>query len=295
LDEVFGPVLTAMVTPFKENGAVDYVAFRTLARYLVEHGSDGLVVTGSTGEAPTLSDRERLLLYAAAVDEVGERASVIASTGTYDTRHSVALTEQADNLGVDGFLIVAPYYSRPPARGIVEHFKHIAARTDKPILAYNIPVRTGVKIEVETFAQLARIGVVGVKQAWDDLDEARQIADLGLHLYAGNDELVMPFLAVGGVGGICVHTHLVGPAVKDMIRRYKDGDIEGAEAISESLDPVLDAIGVVINPISTKAALNLVGHEVGGVRLPLVEATPGEVAQIRAALERGGILQPSRA
>jgi 4-hydroxy-tetrahydrodipicolinate synthase len=292
---VFGPVLTAIVTPFKANGDVDYVAFRTLARYLVEHGSDGLVVTGSTGEAPTLSDRERLLLYAAAVDEVGERASVIAATGTYDTRHSVALTGQADNLGVDGFLIVAPYYSRPPARGIVEHFRHVAAATDKPILAYNIPIRTGIKIDGDTFAELARVGVVGVKQAWDDLDEARQIVDLGLQLYAGDDNLLLPFLQLGGTGGICVHTHIVGPAVQDMIHLYSSGDVEGAEAICESLDPVLDAIKVVGNPISTKAALKLVGHDVGGVRLPLVEATPGEVAQIRAALERGGVLEPSRA
>jgi len=208
---VFGPVLTAIVTPFKANGDVDYVAFRTLARYLVEHGSDGLVVTGSTGEAPTLSDRERLLLYAAAVDEVGERASVIASTGTYDTRHSVALTGQADNLGVDGFLVVAPYYSRPPARGIVEHFRQITAATDKPVIAYNIPVRTGIKIDVETFGQLARVGVVGVKQAWDDLDEARQIVELGLQLYAGDDNLLFPFLQLGGTGGICVHTTSSGP------------------------------------------------------------------------------------
>jgi 4-hydroxy-tetrahydrodipicolinate synthase len=292
---VFGPVLTAIVTPFKANGDVDYVAFRTLARYLVEHGSDGLVVTGSTGEAPTLSDRERLLLYAAAVDEVGERASVIAATGTYDTRHSVALTGQADNLGVDGFLIVAPYYSRPPARGIVEHFRHVAAATDKPILAYNIPIRTGIKIDGETFAELARVGVIGVKQAWDDLDDARQIVDLGLQLYAGDDDLLLPFLQLGGTGGICVHTHIVGQAVQDMIHLYSSGDVEGAEAICESLDPVLDAIKVVGNPISTKAALKLVGHDVGGVRLPLVEATPGEVAQIRAALERGGVLEPSRA
>src|SRR4051812_3153741 len=146
-----------MGTPFKANGAVDYGAFPTLPRHPLEHGSDGLIVTGSTGESPTLSDREKLLLYAAAVDEVGERASVIAGTGTYDTRHSVALTEQADNLGVDGFLVVAPYYSRPPARGIVEHFRHIAGSTDKPIVAYNIPSRTGINIEVETIAELAKI------------------------------------------------------------------------------------------------------------------------------------------
>jgi 4-hydroxy-tetrahydrodipicolinate synthase len=207
----------------------------------------------------------------------------------------VALTGQADNLGVDGFLIVAPYYSRPPARGIVEHFKHVAAATDKPILAYNIPIRTGIKIDAETFAELARVGVIGVKQAWDDLDDARQIVDLGLQLYAGDDDLLLPFLQLGGTGGICVHTHIVGQAVQDMIHLYSSGDVEGAEAICESLDPVLDAIKVVGNPISTKAALKLVGHDVGGVRLPLVEATPGEVAQIRAALERGGVLEPSRA
>jgi 4-hydroxy-tetrahydrodipicolinate synthase len=291
---VLGEVITAMVTPFKANGAVDYVAFRRLARYLVEHGSDGLVVTGSTGESPTLSDREKLLLYAAAVDEVGERASVIAGTGTYDTRHSMALTEQADNLGVDAFLVVAPYYSRPPARAIVEHFRQIAATTDKPIVAYNIPSRTGIKMEVDTIHELARHGVTAVKQAWDDLDEARRIADTGLHLYAGDDHLLFPFLQVGAVGGICVHSHLVGTAVGDMVRRYKDGDVDGARAINESLEPVLDAIGVVVNPISTKAALNLVGHEVGNPRMPLVPATPGEVAQIRAALERGGILDAGR-
>jgi 4-hydroxy-tetrahydrodipicolinate synthase len=285
-----------MVTPFKDNGEVDYVAFRTLARYLTEHGSDGLIVTGSTGESATLSDRERLLLYAAAVDEVGERASVIAGTGTYDTKHSVALTKQAANLGVDGFLVVAPYYSRPPARGVVEHFRHIAGSTDKPIIAYNIPSRTGINIEVETVAELAKIqNVQAVKQANADIDQARRIAETGLHLYAGDDDLVLPFLEVGGIGGICVHTHLVGPAVKDMIRRFKEGDFDGAREIQESLEPVLDAIKVVVNPISTKAALNLVGHDVGGVRLPLVPATPGEIAQIRAALERGGVLQPSRA
>jgi 4-hydroxy-tetrahydrodipicolinate synthase len=294
---VLGEVLTAMVTPFKENGAVDFVAFRTLARYLVEHGSDGLVVTGSTGESTTLSDRERLLLYAAAVDEVGERASVIAATGTYDTKHSVALTAQADNLGVDGFLIVTPYYSKPPARGIVEHFRHIAAATDKDVIAYNIPSRVVVNLEVETLAELAKIpNVQAVKQANPDLEQARRIVEeTGLQLYAGDDNLILPFLEVGGVGGICVCSHLVGPAVKDLMRRYKEGDREGASAIAESLEPVLDALNVVVNPISTKAALNLVGHEVGGVRLPLVPASPDEIAQIRAALERGGIMQPSRA
>src|SRR4051812_20246960 len=165
-----------MVTPFKENGDVDYVAFRTLARYLVEHGSDGIVVTGSTGESSTLSDRERLLLYAAAVDEVGERASVIAATGTYDTKHSVALTAQADNLGVDGFLVVTPYYSKPPARGIVEHFRHIAAATDKDVIVYNIPSRVVVNLEVETLAELAKIpNIQAVKQANPDLAQARGI------------------------------------------------------------------------------------------------------------------------
>ena len=174
---MLGEVLTAIVTPFRADGAVDLDAFRELAAHLVDHGSDGLVVAGTTGESPTLSDEEKLELFAAAVDAVGDRASVVAGTGTYDTRHSAQLTARADELGVDGFLAVTPYYNKPPQRAIVRHFEEIAAATDKPVVVYNIPSRVIVNIEPATIAQLAEIAnVTAVKQAHDDLDEARFIA-----------------------------------------------------------------------------------------------------------------------
>ena len=284
---MLGEVLTAMVTPFRRDGSVDLERFRELARFLVENGSDGLVVTGTTGESPTLTDDERLELYAAAVDEVGDRASVIAGTGTYSTQHSVHLTEKADALGVDGFLVVTPYYNRPPPRGIVEHFKAIADVTDRPIVVYNIPGRVVVNIEPETIAELAEIPTVtAVKQANDDLEQARRIVELGLDLYAGDDALILPFLELGGVGGVCVHTQVVGPQVKELIQRFKAGDLEGARALDRELEPALELLQIVVNPIAIKAALNLLGHDVGGHRLPLVEATEHELARVRDCLER---------
>jgi 4-hydroxy-tetrahydrodipicolinate synthase len=287
---MLGEVLTAIVTPFKQDGSLDLERFQALCRYLVDHGSDGLVVTGTTGEAPTLSDEERLVLYAAAVEEVGERATVVAGTGTYSTAHSVHLTERAHELGVDGFLVVTPYYNKPPPRGIVEHFKTIADVTDKPIVVYNIPGRVVLNLETETIAELAEIpNVSAVKQANADLEQARRIVELGLALYAGDDDIVLPFLEVGGLGGVCVHTHVVGPRVKEMIRRYRAGDVDGARALDEELRPAIDILKVVPNPIAIKAALNLLGHEVGGLRLPLVEANDEEIARIRASLERLGL------
>ncbi|MGH3105007.1 MAG: 4-hydroxy-tetrahydrodipicolinate synthase, partial [Gaiellaceae bacterium] len=191
---MLGEVLTAIVTPFKADGSVDLDSFRRLARHLVDNGSDGLVVTGTTGESPTLSDRERFELYAAAVDEVGDRATVIAGTGTYSTAHSVHLTERAHDLGVDGFLVVTPYYTKPPPRGIVEHFRAIAEVSDKPVVVYNIPARVVLNLETEAIAQLAEIPTVrAVKQANPDLQQARAIVELGLDLYAGDDDLVFPF------------------------------------------------------------------------------------------------------
>jgi 4-hydroxy-tetrahydrodipicolinate synthase len=290
----FGTILTAIVTPFRADGSVDFKSFKALARYLVEHGSDGLVVTGSTGEGTTLSDREKLMLYYAAVEEVGERATVIAATGTYDTRHSAHLTNQASEF-VDGFLVVAPYYSKPPARGIVEHYKTIAASTEKPLVVYNIPSRVIVNIEPETFIELDEIpNVVAVKQANPDLEQSRRIIEeTNLGLYAGNDDLLLPLLEMGGVGGICVYTHLAGPRVQEMVCRFRSGDTTGAKAINEELQPLIDALAVVVNPISTKTALNLAGFEVGGLRLPLVDATPDETEQIRKLLERAEVLEPA--
>jgi 4-hydroxy-tetrahydrodipicolinate synthase len=284
---VLGEVLTAMVTPFRADGSLDLDGFRALARHLVDNGSDGLVVTGTTGESPTLSDEERYELYAAAVDEVGDRATVIAGTGTYSTAHSVHLTEHAHELGVDGFLVVTPYYNKPPPRGIVRHFEEIAAVTDKPIVVYNIPGRVVLNLETDTLARLAELPTVtAVKQANADLEQARRIPELGLDLYAGDDDLVLPFLEVGGRGGVCVHTHVVGPQVREMIRRFRAGDVEGARRLEEEMRPALDILKVVVNPIAIKAALNMLGHEVGGLRLPLVEATEEERTEIRACLDR---------
>ena len=293
---MLGEVLTASVTPFDSDGAVNLTRFRELAGFLVDNGSDGLVVTGSTGESATLTDGERMELYSAAVDTVGDRATVIAGTGTYDTRHSVHLTKQAHELGVDGFLVVTPYYNKPPPRGIVEHFKAIAAASDKPIIVYNIPQRVVVNIEPETMLDLAEIPTVqAVKQATEELDQARRIVDeTGLALYAGSDHLVYPFLEVGGVGGVVVHGNIVPGRVKEMIRFYQEGDVETARTIDEELKPLVDVLGVTINPIPVKAALNLLGHEVGGLRLPLVEASEDEVAQIRSVLERVGLTAPAR-
>ena len=292
---MLGEVLTAMVTPFKADGSLDEDRFRGLARHLVENGCDGVVVTATTGESPTLSDQEKIGLWEAAVEEVGDRATVMASTGTYDTHHSVELTKAAHGAGVDGFLVVTPYYNKPPPPGIVEHFKAIAAVSDKPIVVYNIPQRVVVNIEPETMIELAKIpSVHAVKQATEDLDQARRIvAETDLALYAGSDHLLYPFLELGGIGGVLVYTHLVGPRVKEMIRLYREGDAEGARAIDEELKPVVDALGVTINPIPVKAALNLLGHEVGGLRLPLVEANDDELAQIRSGLERAGLTAPA--
>jgi len=289
---VFGEVLTAVVTPFDGSGAVDHDRFRDLAAFLVEHGSDGLVVAGTTGEAPTLSDDERLELIAAAVDAVGDRATVIAGTGTYSTSHSVHLTEQAHELGVDGFLVVTPYYNKPPVRGIVEHFKAVASASDKPIVVYNIPGRVVLNLETDTIAQLAEIPTVtAVKQANPDLEQARAIVALGLALYAGDDDLLLPFLELGGTGGVCVHTHVVGPQVKELITRFNEGDLEGARLLDEEIRPSLEILKVQANPIAIKAALNLLGHDVGGLRLPLVEANEDEIAAVRDCLERLRLLQ----
>ena len=288
---MLGEVLTAIVTPFREDGSVDVDGFRTLCEHLLDNGSDGIVVTGTTGEAPTLSDDERLTLYAAAVETAGGRGTVVAGTGTYSTAHSVHLTEQAHALGVDGFLVVTPYYNKPPQRGIVAHVRAVAAATDKPVIFYDIPSRVVVDAEPETISQLAEIrNVRGVKQAKPSLDAARHVVACGLDLYAGDDDLVLPFLEVGGVGGVCVHTHVVGPRVKEMITRYRDGDLEGARMLEEELRPSIELLRVQSNPIAIKRALQLLGHDVGGLRLPLVEADEDETLAIRDCLERLGLL-----
>ena len=293
---MLGEVLTATVAPFDANGAVDYDRYRALCEFLVENGSDGVVVNGTTGEASTLSEEERIGLIEAALEAIGDRATVVAGTGTNSTAHSIELTEQAHEAGAHAVLVVTPYYNKPPPRGVVEHFKAVAAATDRPVVAYNIPSRVVINIEPETMAELAEIpNVTAVKQSNADLEQARRIVELGLDLYAGDDNLVLPFVELGGRGGVCVHTQIVGPQVKELIRLAREGDLEGARQLDEELEPAYELIGVVTGPIQIKAALNLLGHEVGGVRLPLVEASEEHVAQIRGYLERLRLLEPARA
>jgi len=288
---ILGEVLTAIVTPFRADGSVDLDRFRELASYLVDNGSDGLVVCGTTGESPTLSDDEKVGLWETAVDLLRGRATVIAGTGTYDTAHSIHLTKKATEIGVDGLLVVTPYYNKPPQRGIVAHFEAIASASDLPIVAYNIPTRVIVNIEPETIERLAQIPtVVAVKQAHDDLDEARQIPGFGLDLYSGDDNITYAFLELGGVGVISVVSHVVGPQIEQMIAAFRSGDVARAKELDDALAPAYDLLKVQTNPIAIKAALNLLGHDVGGLRLPLVEADQDETERIHSCLERLGVL-----
>jgi 4-hydroxy-tetrahydrodipicolinate synthase len=291
---VLGEVLTAIVTPFDRDGRIDLDRFRELALHLADNGSDGFVVCGTTGESPTVSDDEKVALWEAAVDTMGGRGTVVAGTGTNDTAHSVHLTRLAHDVGVDGMLVVTPYYNKPPQHAIVAHFEKVCAATDKPVMVYNIPARVVINIEPETIERLAQIdNVRAVKQANSDLDQARQIPEFGLDLYAGDDNLIFPFLGVGGIGGVCVHTHVCGPLVKEMVTTYRAGEVDRARELNEQTQPAYDLLQVQTNPIAIKAALNLLGHDVGGLRLPLVEATEDEVARVRGCLERLGVLTPA--
>ena len=281
-----------MATPFAADGSLDLDASRTLARYLVEHGSEGLVLAGTTGEGPTLTDSEKLALFDAVLDEVGSDARIIANTGTYDTAHSVHLTRAARQAGVHGFLAVTPYYNKPPAEGLARHFAAIATAADGlPVIIYNIPQRVILNLEPDLLVRLARESenVVAVKQATTELDQARAILAAGLVLYAGNDDLLAPFLELGGAGGICVASHLVGSQMLRMCDLAESGDFDGVRALDRELTSVYDALSITTNPIPLKAALELIGLRVGAPRLPLVEATDEQRAVLRSALEARGL------
>jgi 4-hydroxy-tetrahydrodipicolinate synthase len=288
---MLGSVLTAILTPFREDGTIDFDAFQRLAVHLVDNGSEGVVVAGTTGESPTLSDSERNGLIRAAVEAVGDRATVVAGTGTYSTRESVRLTSDAHELGADAFLVVTPYYNKPPQRGIVAHFEEIAKASDRPIVVYNIPSRVIVNIAPETITRLAEIETVrAVKQAYDDLDEARHIVATGLDLYAGDDGLLLPFLELGGVGVISVVAHIVGHQLAEEVRAAAEGDLERAREIDRELAPAYELLRITTNPIPIKAAVNLLGLEAGGHRLPLVPPTEDELERVRECLARLGLL-----
>jgi len=289
-----GAILTAMVTPFDSSGALREDAIRRLARHLVDHGSDGLVVAGTTGEAPTLDDAEKLRLMEMVVDEVGDQATVVAGTGSNDTAHSVHLTAQAAERGVDAVLVVTPYYNKPNRRGLVEHFKAVAAATDLPVLIYNIPARCVINLEPDLLAELGRIdNVVGVKQANSDPEQARRIVeDTGLALYAGDDNLLGPFAEIGGAGGVTVSSHLVGEQMKELYEAARAGDVERSRALDAELADVYRTLFIAPAPATVKAALEMLGFEPGGVRLPLVEVDDSERAELQRLVES---LRPVRA
>ena len=291
-----GEVITAVVTPFDDDLAVDVDGFESLCTELAANGSDGLVVAGTTGEAPTLEEDEKLELFRVAREAV-PGATVLAGTGSASTAHSVALTQRANETGVDGFLVVVPYYNRPSGRGIVAHFQAVAAATDRPIMVYNIPKRTAVALDRETIAALAEIlNLTAIKQADPDPELARFIVDeTRLDLYAGNDDLVVPFTRIGGVGGVFVFTHLVGPAVKKIVGLTKAGDIAAAESLYASIVPALEAVEAAPNPTALKAALRILGRGTGRVRLPLIEPSSDEIARIADCLERAGLIATAAA
>lgn len=278
-----GAILTAMVTPFDARGRVDEEAAVSLVDHLLDHGSDGVVVCATTGEASTLSDDEHLGLVRLVVDAVGDRGTVVAGTGSNDTRHAVHLTEGATEAGVDATLSVTPYYNRPNRRGIVRHYEEVARATDRPVLLYNIPQRTGTNMPPDLLAELAQIEHVdGLKQANDD--ELQPID--GLDLYAGNDGVLARTLDLGGAGGVCVSSHVVGEEMRRMV-----DEPENRAEIDASLRDVYETLFLTSSPICTKAALNMLGIPVGGLRLPLVEADEEETAAVRAMLERHGRLE----
>jgi 4-hydroxy-tetrahydrodipicolinate synthase len=290
--ESFGDILTAMVTPFTLDLQVDYLAFARLADHLLLNGSDGLVVAGTTGESPTLTDDEKVTLFRHAVEVAGGRGPVIAGTGSNDTAHSVALTRRAEDAGVDAMLVVAPYYNKPPERGLRAHFAAIAAATNLPVIIYNIPSRCVVNLAPELLADLAAIdNIVAVKQANPDLDQSRRLLELcDLGLYAGNDDMTRDVAALGGWGCISVASHLVGARLKELVVAARAGAVERAAAIDRELAPLIAALFVTSNPIPLKAALNMLGHEVGGLRLPLVEASDDERRAVEVELARLGLL-----
>ncbi|MFF7653368.1 4-hydroxy-tetrahydrodipicolinate synthase [Streptomyces sp. NPDC007983] len=287
----FGRVLTAMVTPFTADGALDLDGAQRLATHLVDAGNDGLIVNGTTGESPTTSDVEKAELVRAVVEAVGDRAHVVAGAGTNDTRHSVELARGAEQAGAHGLLAVTPYYSKPPQEGILRHFTAIANATGLPVMLYDIPGRSGVPISTETMVRLAEHPrIVANKDAKGDLGRASwAIARSRLAWYSGDDMLNLPLLSVGAVGFVSVVGHLVSPELRAMLEAHLQGDVAKATEIHQQLLPVFTGMFRTQGVITSKAALALQGLPAGPLRLPLVELTPEETEQLKRDLAAGGV------
>ncbi|WP_067725595.1 4-hydroxy-tetrahydrodipicolinate synthase [Oceanobacillus damuensis] len=270
----FGKLLTAMVTPFNQAGDIDYDATRNLVNYLIANGSDGLVVAGTTGESPTLTHDEKLKLFKFVVDVVGGSVPVIAGTGSNNTKASIDLTKEAEATGVDGIMLVAPYYNKPSQEGMYQHFSAIAAQTKLPVMLYNIPGRSVVNMEPETIIRLSKIdNIVSVKEASGDLDRTVEIISNtsdDFSVYSGEDSLTLPSVAIGGTGIVSVASHIVGNEMQEMLQHFFAGNVSDAAAIHRQILPVMQALFAAPSPTPVKEALNRIGIPVGGVRLPLI-------------------------
>lgn len=284
----FGAVVTAMVTPFRDDHSLDLDAATRLAGHLFEHGTESIVVAGSTGESPTLTHREKLELFRAIVDVAKGKGKVLCGTGTYDTAETVELSCEAEEVGADGLLLVTPYYNKPPQRGLLEHYRRVANAVTVPIVAYNIPGRTGIRIEHDTLLELAQVpNIVGVKDSTGDFQAISRLiseAPPEFEVYSGDDWATFGYLCLGAVGIVSVAAHLVGDRIKQLCDLVFAGDVSAARKIHEELTPLFNALFITSNPIPVKTALELVGQPVGPPRLPLVPATSEERERIRKAL-----------
>ncbi|MGZ5297830.1 MAG: 4-hydroxy-tetrahydrodipicolinate synthase [Actinomycetota bacterium] len=291
----FGSLMTAMVTPFREEDhALDVDGAQRLASHLLDTGSDAVVVAGSTGESPTLTYKEKAELFRAVGEVTSGRAKLICGTGTYSTAETLELTQAAEDAGADGLLVVTPYYNKPPQRGLIAHFERVADATDLPIIVYNIPGRTATRIEHDTLLQLARRpNIVAVKDSTGDFQGVSRLlaeAPSDFEVYSGDDWATFGYVCLGAVGVISVASHLVGPQIRQMIELIQTGDVPAARKIHEDLSPLFNALFITSNPIPLKAALEMIGLPAGVPRLPLVPATTEERARVRKALEDAGLL-----
>ncbi len=289
----FGRVLTAMVTPFDAAGKVAIDKAQALAAHLVANGSDGLVVTGTTGESPTLSQAEKLQMYRAVVEAVGGKAAVIAGTGSNSTASTLELSREAEKLGVDGIMLVVPYYNKPNQEGMYQHFKTVAEQVKLPVILYNVPGRTSANLLPATVGRLAQIdNIVAIKEASGDMDQPSELMRSipeGFRVYCGDDSLTLPMLALGAHGVISVVSHIAGPQIQAMTQSFLNGDRQKARELHLRLFPLFKAMFVTTNPVPVKQALNLQGHQVGPTRLPLVDASAAELEHIENALKQFGL------
>ena len=290
----FGAVVTAMVTPFHEDHSLDLAAAADLAAYLFEHGSETLVVAGSTGESPTLTHKEKLELFRTVIGVASGAGKVVCGTGTYNTAETLELSREAEELGAYGLLLVTPYYNKPPQRGLLEHFTQVANAVSLPVMAYNIPGRTGIRIEHDTLLQMAEVpNIVAVKDSTGDFQAISRLigeAPPDFEVYSGDDWATFGYLCLGAVGIVSVASHLVGDRIRQLCDLVFSGDIPAARKIHEELTPLFNALFITSNPIPVKTALEMLGHRVGPPRLPLVPATGEEHERIRKALGDAGLL-----